>query len=86
MKIVVAVLKKLRTDDGCVELKDTINLGTMYNVDFDSKQRGTGFNIPMQKHWKREIIYVVNEIGDHVGWMPTELLDISEPKEGLIIV
>jgi hypothetical protein len=74
-QIVKAKLIKRMTADGLTELHDHIPLGKEYNVDLSTRHLSAGINFVKGKRWVREII---NTIGDDVGWLPTELLEIDD--------
>jgi len=76
--IVAAKLIKHKTEDGLVEMKDTIPLDKTYEVDLNSIREAQGYNMKHSVRWEREVIDVKD--GNRWEWFPTELLDIW--KEG----
>ena len=74
--IVTAELIKRTTEDGLVEIEDNVPLGKTYNVDINSIRMAEGVNIVKNIKWEREVINIVDEMGD--WWMPTELLKIRK--------
>ncbi len=75
MRTAKATLIKHKTNDGLVQVWEQVPIGKEYTVDLDSRCVSSGYNYKKNKKWKREII---NMIGDDIGWMPTELLNIQE--------
>ena len=82
MKIAMAKLIKLETDDGFFQMRDHIELGKLYVVDLDSVHVARGMNLLLMCQWDKEII---NTLDDRVltseggvvnGWLPTEIIEI----------
>jgi len=78
MNIVPALLIKKISDDGLFEAHDEIEIGTEYFVDIDSIRVQKGFNILKMEYWFKEIVNIVEPDGLHLGWFPTELLNILD--------
>jgi hypothetical protein len=71
MNLIKARLAKLRTDDGLVEFRDGVELGKLYVVDLDSKER----------HWMRNFDFNVRHEKDIIRtqdgkWLPFECLEL----------
>lgn len=72
MTIVKAKLKKLKTDDGMVEILPDIPLGKIYFIDLDSKRILRAYNIEFHQMHSKESVQDVSS----GGWLPMELLEI----------
>ena len=71
--MIEARLKKLRTDDGLVEMEEHIQLGKIYLVDENSMQQVGWHNFIAHKTVTRASI-----CADNGEWLPLELLDLGK--------
>lgn len=82
MKIAMAKLIKLKTEDGFFQMKDHIEVGKLYVVDLDSIHVARGMNLLLMCQWDKEIIstldgrLLTSDFGAVNGWLPTEIIEI----------
>jgi hypothetical protein len=74
MRIVEMKLVKRKTDDGMMEVHNSIPLGKTYKVDLDSLQKQRMYNTDYNQEHQKVMIRDL-ETG---GWFPYELLGVKE--------
>jgi hypothetical protein len=72
MKKAIAKLVKHITADGLMEMHDHIPLGKEYEVDLDSIENASGYNVDKQVQWQRLMISTTD-----LEWLPLELLELD---------
>jgi len=74
--IVTAKLIKRKTNDGLMEVQDSVPTGRIYKVNLKTKKMQKGMNLDTGKIWDREMVIVEGQ------WFPTELLEIEDQDAG----
>lgn len=80
MQIVTAKLKKLKTEDGLIQMLDHIPIGKEYQVDLDSLEELLMFNLEYCLSHKKVVVHTA----DHTRFLPIELLDLPVTEEDLL--
>ena len=68
--MIEAILIKKKTDDGLIEIQDSVKLGTKYLIDPTTEKTISGFNFKKGKAWTRNLV-----MANDGTWLPSELLD-----------
>ena len=74
--ITTAILIKRFTSDGLMEMWEHVAIGKVYLVDLATIRMAQFYNIDQKSFHMKEIITVVDESREPLGWFPVECLEI----------
>ena len=77
--IVQARLIKRRTEDGLVEMKDSVPIGKLYEADLSRVYRGMPMRHENGTLHTKDVVWVKNPDGTW-GWFALELLQLKVPR------
>lgn len=77
MTLAWARLTKFKTADSMVDFRMVIPASKLYLIDLDTQHTVTLWNVTYNREHTKEIVFAV-ENGKHVGWLPTECLEIEK--------